>query len=65
MLFDQFSQPESLVEFAHPDKTSVGSDVGTLEIDLERAVELVLKGLILSLTHWLLTSYASSDQHEY
>jgi hypothetical protein len=39
MLFDQFSEPESLVEFAHQDQAAVGSNVGTLEIDLERGVE--------------------------
>jgi hypothetical protein len=39
MLFDQFSEPESLVEFPHQDQAAVGSDAGTLEIDLERGVE--------------------------
>jgi hypothetical protein len=39
MLFDQFSEPESLVEFAHQDQAAVGSNAGTLEIDLERGVE--------------------------
>jgi len=51
MLFDQFSGPESLVEFAHQDQAAVGSDAGALEINLERAVEGKLKGLVLYLTH--------------
>ena len=68
MLFDQFSEPESLVEFAHQDQAAVGGDAGTLEIDLERGVEGELKGLILYLTHWVLTSGASSSRshpHKY
>jgi len=51
MLFDQFSEPESLVKFAHQDQAAVGSDAGTLEIDFERSVEGELKRLILYLTH--------------
>ena len=47
MLLDQFSEPESLVEFAHQDQAAVGSDPRTLEIDLKRSVEGELKGLIL------------------
>src|SRR5712692_4198165 len=91
MLFDQFPEPEWLVEFAHQDQAAVGlpprgprrivhseavgrfgrrvgSDAGTLEIDLERGVEGELKGLVLYLTHWALTSGASSSRshpHEY
>jgi hypothetical protein len=41
---------------------------GTLEIHLERGIEAELKGLILYLTHWALTSGASSlrsDPHKY
>jgi hypothetical protein len=58
----------ALVEFAHQDQAAVGSDAGTLEIDLQRGVERELKGLILLLTHWLYTSKVSSlrlDPHEY
>jgi hypothetical protein len=62
VLVDQFSEPESLVEFAHQDQAAVGRDPGTLEIDLERGVEGELKGLILYLTHWVLTSGASSSR---
>ena len=29
MLFDQFSEPESLVEFAHQDQAAVGSDAAS------------------------------------
>ena len=59
MLVDQFSESESLVEFAHQDQAAVGSDAGALEIDFERSVEGELKRLILYLTHWVLTSGAS------
>ena len=68
MLRDQFAEPESLVEFAHQDQAAVGSDARTLEIDLERGVEGELKGLVLYLTHWVLTSGASSSRshpHKY
>jgi hypothetical protein len=68
MLLDQFSEPQSLVEFAHQDQAAVGGDAGTLESDLERGVEGELKGLVLYLTHWVLTSGASasrSDPHGY
>jgi hypothetical protein len=79
MLFHQFSEPESLAEFAHQDQAAVGlpprgfgrrvgSDAGALEIDLERGVEGELKWLVLYLTLWVLTSGASSSHshpHEY
>jgi hypothetical protein len=45
MLLDEFSESETLVEFAHQDQAAVGGDAGTLEIDLERGVEGELKGL--------------------
>jgi len=67
-LFDQCSEPESLVEFAHQDQAAVGGDAGALEIDLESGVEGKLKGLVLYLTPWVLTSGASSSRshpHEY
>jgi len=36
-IFISFSRPsESLVEFAHQDQPAIGSNAGTLEIDLER-----------------------------
>lgn len=62
MLFDQCSEPEPLVEFTHQDQAAVGTDAGTWEIDLERSVEEEMKGLILYLTHWVLTSRASSSR---
>lgn len=68
MLLDQFSQPESLVEFAHQDQAAIGSDAGTLEVDFEEGIEGELKRLILYLTHWVLTSGTStsrSNPHEY
>jgi len=43
---DQFSEPEALVEFAHQDQAAIGSDAGTLEINLERGVEGELQGLV-------------------
>jgi hypothetical protein len=58
--FDESSEPESLVEFAHQDQAAVGSDAGPLEIDLEGGVKGELKGLTLFLTHWARTSGASS-----
>ena len=68
MLFDEFSEAESLGEFPHQNQAAVGGDAGTLEIDLERGIEGELKALILYLTHWALTSGASSSRshpHEY
>jgi hypothetical protein len=35
VLFDEFSEAESLVEFAHQNQAAVRSHAGTLEIDLE------------------------------
>src|ERR1039458_2079032 len=56
MLRDQFAEPEPLVEFTHQDQATFRSDAGALELDLERGVEGELKGPILYLTHWVLTS---------
>jgi hypothetical protein len=61
---------EALIRLAPCSLTNdcIGSDPGTLEIDLERGVEQELKWLILSLTHWVLPSRASSSRsnpHEY
>ena len=50
MLFDQFSGPESLVKFTYQDQTGVGSDVGTLEIDLG----IDLRSVIISFTPTLI-----------
>jgi len=47
MLFDQFSEPESLVEFPHQDPAAGRSDAGTLEIDLERGVEGDMREMFL------------------
>jgi len=61
MLLDQFSEPESLVEFPHEDQTAVRGDARTLEIDLEGDVEtdhflfhpwgLDLRSVLVALTH--------------
>jgi hypothetical protein len=56
MLFDQFAEPEPLVEFAHQDQATVRRNVRTLKTNLERRIEGKLKGPILYLTHWVLTS---------
>ena len=61
MLFYQFSEPESLVEFPPQDQAAVRSDAGTLGIDLEKGVEGERKRLILDLTPLVLTSGASSS----
>src|SRR5712692_9433924 len=50
MLLDQFSEPESLVEFAHQDQAAVGSDARALETDLEGGVKGELKGLVWGFT---------------
>jgi hypothetical protein len=68
VLFDEFSEAQSLVDFAYQNEAAVGGDAGTLKIDLERGIEGELKGLILYLTHWVLTSGASLSRlqpHEY
>jgi hypothetical protein len=62
MLLDQFCEPETLVKFAHQDQAAIRRDAAALEIDFERGVEGELKGLILCLTHWVLTSGASSSR---
>ncbi len=67
-MFDEFSGPDSLVEFAHQDQAAVGSETGTLEIDLERGAEGELRGLVLVLAHWVCTPKVSSlrlDMYEY
>jgi hypothetical protein len=66
MLRDQFAESEPLVEFAHQNQATVRSDAGALELDLERGVEGELKGPILYLTHWVLTSRMFSPRsHPY
>jgi hypothetical protein len=47
VLFDEFPEAESHVDFAHQDEAAVGRDAGALEIDPERGVEGELKGLVL------------------
>ena len=39
MLVNQFSETEPFVQFANQNQTTVGSDVRSLEIDFQRAVE--------------------------
>lgn len=69
-LFDQLSEPEALVKFAHKDQAvrQPTDDGGTLEIDFERGVEGKLKGLVLGFTRWVFTSgvrSSCSHPHEY
>jgi hypothetical protein len=67
-LFDEFSEPHSFVEFAHQDQAAVGSEAGTLEIDLERRAEGELRGLVLVLAYWVCTPKVSSlrlEMYEY
>jgi len=47
VLFDEFSEAESLVEFPHQNQAAVGGDAGTLEIDLERGVEGDMREMFL------------------
>jgi hypothetical protein len=60
VLGDEFAEAQTLVQLTHQDQAAVGSNAGTLEIDLERGVERELKGLILFLTHWVSSSGTSS-----
>jgi hypothetical protein len=66
MLRDQFAESELLVEFTHQDQATVRRNVRTMKAGLERRIEGKLKGPILYLTHWVLTSGASSSySHPY
>jgi len=68
MLFDQFSESEMLVEFAHQDQAAVRRDAGTLEIGVQASIKRELKGLVLSFTRGGLAPGASSSRpnpHEY
>jgi hypothetical protein len=60
MLLDQFSESETLVEFAYQDQAAVRGDARTWEIHPERGIERELKGLVLAFTHGVLASGASS-----
>jgi hypothetical protein len=48
-LFDQFADPEPLVEFTHPDQVAVRRNARTLEADLERCMKGKLNRLTLCL----------------
>ena len=50
VLFDEFSEPVSLVQFPRQNQAAVGGDEGALEIDPERGVGGELKGMISCLT---------------
>jgi hypothetical protein len=59
MLFDQFSDPDSLAKLTHQDQAAVRGDSGTLKIDLEQGIEEVPKRLVLVIIHWACTSKTS------
>ena len=61
VLGDQFAKAQSFIQFADQNQAAVGGDARSLEIHLQRSVERELKRLILFLTHWVLTSRASSS----
>jgi hypothetical protein len=56
MLHDQFTEPESPVEFTHQDEATVRRNATALKADLERRIEGKLKGPFLHLSHWVLNS---------
>jgi len=62
MLFDELSEPQSLVQFPDHNQAAIGGDPRSLEIDLERGVERELKGLVLFVTHSVWASGASSSR---
>jgi hypothetical protein len=52
-MFDEIAKTQSFIQLAHQDQPAVGSDAGTLEINLQRGAERELKGPILFFTHWV------------
>src|ERR1022692_962651 len=50
---DERTQSQTLIQFAHQQQTTVGSDPRSLKIDPQRSVEGELKRLVLLLTHWV------------
>src|SRR5712692_5405464 len=68
LFLDEFLQTQSLIQLAGQNQATIGSHSRSLEIDLQGSIERELKWLILFLTHWVLTSRASSSRshrHEY
>jgi hypothetical protein len=51
MPFNKFREAQTFVQLPHQDQTTIRGHSCTLEIDLERAIERELKGLVLRLTH--------------
>ena len=62
VLGDEITEAQTFVQLAHQNQAAVGGDPRSLEIDLQRSVEGELKWPVLSLTHWVLTSGASSSR---
>lgn len=59
--------PKRLPSSRYQNEAPIRRDARSLEIDLQRSVEQELEQLTLFLTHWVLTSGASSsrsDPHE-
>jgi hypothetical protein len=50
---DERTQSPTLIQLAHQQQTTIGSDARSLEIDSQRGIEGELKGLVLRLTHWI------------
>jgi hypothetical protein len=60
MLSDEFAQTQTFVQPPHKNQATARGDPQSLEIDLQGSIEGELKGLVLFLTHRVLTSGASS-----
>ena len=56
---DELAQPESFIQLSDHQQTSIGSDLRSLEINLQGGVKRELKWPILCLTHWVLASGAT------
>ncbi len=59
-LFGEITEAQAFVQLTHQKQPAVGSDSRPLEIDFQRSVGRELQGLVLLLTHRVLTSGRSS-----
>jgi hypothetical protein len=62
VLGDEFTEARPFIQFAHKDESAIRRDPRPLEIDLEGGMEGELKGSVLFITRWVLTSGASSSR---
>ena len=60
MLGDEITEAQTLVQLTNQNQTAVGGDPRSLEIHLQGSVKGKLKRPVLSLTHWVSSSGASS-----